>query len=36
MRVADYPTIHDTVGEAIMDTNASRLTTFGVAHALIR
>jgi alkylation response protein AidB-like acyl-CoA dehydrogenase len=34
MRVADYPTIQDTVGEAIMDTNASRLMTFGVAHAL--
>ena len=30
----DYPTIQDTVGEAIMDTNASRLMTFGVAHAL--
>jgi alkylation response protein AidB-like acyl-CoA dehydrogenase len=34
MRVADYPTIQDYVGEAIMDTNASRLMTFGVAHAL--
>ena len=24
MRVCDYPTIQDAVGEAIMDTNASR------------
>jgi alkylation response protein AidB-like acyl-CoA dehydrogenase len=34
LRVCDYPTIQDTVGEAIMDTNASRLLTRGVAHAL--
>jgi alkylation response protein AidB-like acyl-CoA dehydrogenase len=34
MRVADYPTIQDTVGEAIMDTNASRAFVFGVAFAL--
>ena len=34
LRVCDYPTIQDAVGEAIMDTNASRLLTFGVAHAL--
>jgi alkylation response protein AidB-like acyl-CoA dehydrogenase len=34
LRVCDYPTIQDAVGEAIMDTNASRLMTFGVAHAL--
>ena len=34
LRVCDYPTIQDAVGEGIMDTNASRLMTFGVAHAL--
>lgn len=34
MRVADYPTIQDYVGEAIIDTNASRLFTFGMAQAL--
>ena len=34
MRVADYPTIQDTIGEAIMDTNASRTMTFSVAQAL--
>jgi alkylation response protein AidB-like acyl-CoA dehydrogenase len=34
LRVCDYPTIQDAVGEAIMDTNASRLMVFGVAHAL--
>ncbi len=25
MRVADYPTIQDYVGEAVMDTNACRV-----------
>jgi len=34
MRVADYPTIQDYFGECLMDTEASRLYTFGVAHAL--
>jgi alkylation response protein AidB-like acyl-CoA dehydrogenase len=34
MRVADYPTIQDYVGECLMDTEASRLYTFGVAQAL--
>ena len=32
MRVADYPTIQDYVGEALMDTNASRLFTLSVAQ----
>jgi alkylation response protein AidB-like acyl-CoA dehydrogenase len=34
LRVADYPTIQDYVGEAVMDTNASRLFTFSVAQAM--
>jgi len=34
MRVADYPTIQDYVGEAIMDTQASRFYTYGCAQAL--
>jgi alkylation response protein AidB-like acyl-CoA dehydrogenase len=34
MRVADYPTIQDYVGEAIMDTNASRALAFQMAGAL--
>jgi alkylation response protein AidB-like acyl-CoA dehydrogenase len=34
LRVADYPTIQDAVGEAIMDTNASRAFVFSVASAL--
>lgn len=34
MRVADYPTIQDYVGEAIMDTNAARALTFQMAGAL--
>ena len=36
MRVADYPTIQDYVGEAVMDTNASRLFVFSVAGAMDR
>jgi alkylation response protein AidB-like acyl-CoA dehydrogenase len=34
MRVADYPTIQDYVGEAIMDTNACRLFVVSVAQAM--
>ena len=34
MRVADYPTIQDYVGEAVMDTNACRLFTLSVAQAM--
>jgi len=34
MRVADYPTIQDYVGEAIIDTNASRALTFTLARAM--
>jgi alkylation response protein AidB-like acyl-CoA dehydrogenase len=34
MRVADYPTIQDYVGEALIDTNASRLFVYSVAQAL--
>jgi alkylation response protein AidB-like acyl-CoA dehydrogenase len=34
MRVADYPTIQDYVGEAIMDTQASRLYTFEMARRM--
>jgi len=34
LRVADYPTIQDYVGEALMDTNASRLFVLSVAQAL--
>jgi alkylation response protein AidB-like acyl-CoA dehydrogenase len=33
-RVADYPTVQDYVGEAVIDTNASRLGVFAVAGAL--
>src|SRR3712207_6569952 len=34
MRVADYPTIQDYVGEAVMDTNACRVFVFSVAQAM--
>ena len=34
MRVADYPTIQDYVGQAVMETNASRLFVYSVAQAL--
>jgi alkylation response protein AidB-like acyl-CoA dehydrogenase len=34
LRVADYPTIQDYVGEALMDTNACRLFTISVAQAM--
>jgi len=34
LRVADYPTIQDYVGEAVMDTNACRIFTFSVAQAM--
>jgi alkylation response protein AidB-like acyl-CoA dehydrogenase len=34
LRVADYPTIQDYVGEAVMDTNASRLFAHSVAQAM--
>ena len=33
LRVCDYPTIQDAVGEAIMDTNARRMFTYSVAQA---
>ena len=33
MRVADYPTIQDYVGEAVMDTNACRVFVTSVARA---
>ena len=33
MRVADYPTIQDYVGEAVMDTNACRLFVYSVSQA---
>jgi len=36
MRVADYPTIQDYVGEAVMDTNASRTFVLSVAEAMDR
>jgi alkylation response protein AidB-like acyl-CoA dehydrogenase len=36
LRVADYPTIQDYVGEALMDTNASRLFVLSVAEAMDR
>jgi len=36
MRVADYPTIQDYVGECLMDTNASRLFVLSVAQAMDR
>ena len=34
MRVADYPTIQDYFGEAIMDTNASRSFVFSMAKLM--
>jgi alkylation response protein AidB-like acyl-CoA dehydrogenase len=34
MRVADYPTIQDYVGEAIMDTNACRAFTFQIGRQM--
>ena len=34
MRVCDYPTIQDTVGEALIDTNASRALLFQMAGAM--
>ncbi len=34
LRVADYPTIQDYIGEALMDTNACRLMTISVAQAM--
>jgi len=34
LRVADYPTIQDYVGEAVIDTNASRLFVLSVAQAM--
>jgi alkylation response protein AidB-like acyl-CoA dehydrogenase len=36
MRVADYPTIQDYIGEAVMDTNAARIFVFSVAQAMDR
>jgi alkylation response protein AidB-like acyl-CoA dehydrogenase len=36
MRVADYPTIQDYFGEAVMDTNACRVFVFSVAQAMDR
>jgi alkylation response protein AidB-like acyl-CoA dehydrogenase len=36
MRVADYPTIQDYVGEAVMDTNAARIFVLSVADAMDR
>src|SRR5919204_27872 len=36
LRVADYPTIQDYVGEAVMDTNACRVFTLSVADAMDR
>ena len=36
MRVADYPTIQDYVGEAVMDTNACRVFVMSVANAMDR
>jgi alkylation response protein AidB-like acyl-CoA dehydrogenase len=36
MRVADYPTIQDYVGEAVMDTNACRVFVLSVAQAMDR
>src|SRR5438093_504853 len=36
MRVADYPTIQDYIGEAVMDTNAARLFVYSVAQAMDR
>jgi alkylation response protein AidB-like acyl-CoA dehydrogenase len=34
LRVADYPTIQDYVGEALMDSNAARAFTYSVADAM--
>jgi alkylation response protein AidB-like acyl-CoA dehydrogenase len=34
MRVCDYPTIQDYVGEAIIDSNASRALTYQMAKAM--
>ena len=34
LRVCDYPTIQDYVGEAIIGTNASRMFTYGMARAM--
>jgi len=36
MRVCDYPTIQDYVGEAVIDTNASRVFVLAVAEAFDR
>ena len=36
MRVADYPTIQDYVGEAVMDTNSCRVFVMSVANAMDR
>jgi alkylation response protein AidB-like acyl-CoA dehydrogenase len=36
LRVADYPTIQDYVGEAVIDTNASRVFVHSVADAMDR
>jgi alkylation response protein AidB-like acyl-CoA dehydrogenase len=36
LRVADYPTIQDYVGEAVMDTNACRIFSMSVAQAFDR
>jgi len=36
LRVADYPTIQDYVGEALIDTNACRLFVYSVANAMDR
>lgn len=36
LRVADYPTIQDYVGEAVIDTNASRVFVLSVAQAMDR
>jgi alkylation response protein AidB-like acyl-CoA dehydrogenase len=33
MRVADYPTIQDYVGQAVMETNASRMFVYSVSQA---
>jgi alkylation response protein AidB-like acyl-CoA dehydrogenase len=33
MRVADYPTIQDYVGQAVMETNAARMFVYSVAQA---
>jgi alkylation response protein AidB-like acyl-CoA dehydrogenase len=34
LRVCDYPTIQDAVGEAIIDTNAARCMNYSIARAL--